>query len=379
MNSSGKTGWESPSNIALVKYWGKDPGQIPMNPSLSFVLKESVVRMVLEYTFSSSDAVALKAFTLNGNPNLAFMKRISEFLNTLDPFFPFLRGMDISISSESTFPHSAGIASSAAAFSALALNLCSMEQEVTHSIDIDCLGISNVSERLSAFKSDSILDGHFPGDFEYEKFALKASFIARLGSGSACRSLQHGFVAWGNTPLMEASDDRYAIKVSRKDVSPVFNSLQDAVLIINDGIKEVSSSAGHALMQHHAYRQSRVAQANENMNQLLKALKTGDEILFFDVIENEALSLHSLMMSSSPGYILMKPASINALERIMNFRRESGLRMGFTMDAGPNIHLIYFYRDADKIKNFINEELVSLCSTRRWIDDGMGSGPVKIL
>ena len=120
----------------MVKYWGKQPNQIPMNASLSFVLKESVVRMSLDYASNDIDASRLTHFTLNGTPNSGFQSRISSFIHTLIPYFPFLRGMDPSISSESTFPHSAGIASSAAAFSALALNLCSIEKEVTGVIDI---------------------------------------------------------------------------------------------------------------------------------------------------------------------------------------------------------------------------------------------------
>ena len=379
MNNNGKVGWESPANIALVKYWGKQPNQIPMNASLSFVLKESVVRMSLDYASNDIDASRLTHFTLNGTPNSGFQSRISSFIHTLIPYFPFLRGMDLSISSESTFPHSAGIASSAAAFSALALNLCSIEKEVTGVIDIGCLGISTDTDWLSTFNRGMISGNNSLGELDYASFILKASFIARLGSGSACRSLQDGFVAWGSSSALPGSDDRYAIKVADQYVSPVFGSLRDAVLIIDDTVKKVSSSAGHALMHHHAYRQSRIDQAGNNMELLLTSLQSGDEDLFFSVIENEALSLHSLMMSSNPGYILMKPASILALEKIIEFRSHSGIHLGFTMDAGPNIHLIYFERDSGIVKEFIHDTLARFCVDNRWIDDGMGKGPVHTM
>ncbi len=379
MNRSGQVGWESPANIALVKYWGKRPGQLPMNPSLSFVLKESVVRMNVEYTFRDKGATGLRAFTLNGSPNPGFQKRIGAFIDTLSSYFPFLHGMHLSISSESTFPHSAGIASSAAAFSALALNLCSIEREVTGTIDIDCLDVSLDRALLDSFNTGRSHSLDTIGELNDAGFILKASYIARLGSGSACRSLQNGFVAWGNSTLLEGSDDRYAIRVGGDHVDPVFNTLRDAVLIIDDTVKMVSSSAGHALMNHHAYRQSRILQAVNNLEQLLWSLKIGDEPLFFSVIENEALSLHSLMMSSNPGYILMKPQSIEALERISAFRNHYGINIGFTMDAGPNIHLIYFERDSHIVKEFIRKELAKCCLDNRWIDDGMGKGPVQTL
>ena len=379
MSSIGKVGWESPANIALVKYWGKQPNQIPMNPSLSFVLNESVVRMNVDYAANDKGFTSLNHFTLNGKPNTGFQNRIGTFINTLTPYFSFLRGMDLSISSESTFPHSAGIASSAAAFSAMALNLCSIEREVTGTIDIDSLELSMDKALMGIFNTARNTDKDPVGELDDGGFFLKASFIARLGSGSACRSLQDGFVAWGNSTLLAGSDDRYAIRVDDDHVNPVFNSLRDAVLIIDDTVKKVSSSAGHALMHHHAYRQSRIAQAGNNLEQLLLSLKTGDESLFFSVIENEALSLHSLMMSSNPGYILMKPGSIEALDKISAFRSHHGINMGFTMDAGPNIHLIYFERDSHMVKKFIKEELAMCCVDNRWIDDGMGKGPVQTI
>lgn len=378
MRINGHVGWESPANIALVKYWGKHPNQIPMNASVSFVLKQSVVRMSLDYASNETDAGRLTHFTLNGKPNAGFQNRIGAFIKTLVPYFPFLVGMDLSIASESTFPHSAGIASSAAAFSALALNLCSIEKQLTGAINTDCLGISRDSDWVNVFNRGKDAGNEFSGDREDAGFILKASFIARLGSGSACRSLQDGFVAWGNSAALPGSDDRYAIRVENQYVSPVFNSLRDAVLIIDDTVKKVSSSAGHALMHHHAYRQGRIEQAGNNMQLLLTSLQSGDEASFFNVIENEALSLHSLMMSSNPGYILMKPASILALEKIIEFRSQSGIRLGFTMDAGPNIHLIYFERDSELVKEFIRNTLSRFCVGNRWIDDAMGGGPVQL-
>lgn len=370
---SGMVAWESPANIALVKYWGKYPVQMPMNPSISFVLQESVVRLRLAFSDTGGKHSGVHAFLLNGQPNNAFRDRIAGFLESLHPVFPFLGVMRLSISSESTFPHSAGIASSAAAFSALSLCLCEMERmagitdaEKTNPVDRRHEAGEPTNLPGEAWRKSLLAD---PG------FIRKASHIARLGSGSACRSLQDGFVVWGKTSLLDQSHDEYALRVDDEVVAPVFYTLRDAVLIVDDTTKKVSSSAGHALMHTHAYRHARKEQVDGNLGLLLKALKEGDEDVFFRVLENEALSLHSLMMSSNPGYILLKPNTIRLLDMIRDFREQHGVKLGFTMDAGPNIHLLYLERDKQVVHDWINSQLLPLCKNQTWIDDAMGKGP----
>lgn len=360
--TTGQVSWQSPANIALVKYWGKYPGQLPMNSSLSFSLKESLVRVYINYKPSVGSQAGLQQFVFNGLPNDDFRLRIARYLTDLEVHFPFLRQLALFIATESTFPHSAGIASSAAAFSALALCLCELEAKLAgHPLAVNTKGYT----------------GKYPADFG-EAFVQKASFIARLGSGSACRSVEGGFVCWGEDEKIVGSSDEYAVGLADSAVNPKFLTLRDAVLIVDDKIKKVSSSQGHALMATHPFRETRIEQAGANMDALLKALQAGDEAAFFRVIENEALSLHSLMMSSDPGYILMKPNTIALLEKIVEYRTWSDVNIGFTMDAGPNIHLIYFTRDYAKVKALIEQELAPLCSGKRWIDDSMGNGPEKI-
>ena len=377
-------GWESPANIALVKYWGKYPIQKPMNPSVSFVLSRSVVRLVIGFGIAGRSGSGLHHFTLNGQPNEGFRKRLAGFIESLIPSFPFLRGMALSISSESTFPHSAGIASSAAAFSALALCICEMQERVKTRSDHESSPGSGPTDAAAMTPDalDVINDAVKPihtnrrnALLQDADFIRSASNIARLGSGSACRSLQDGFVVWGKTPLLGSASDDYGVRVDNENVANQFNALRDAVLIVDDTTKKVSSSAGHALMHGHAYRENRVAQANGNLSSILNAIRTGDEELFFNILENEALSLHSLMMSSNPGYILMRPNTITLLEKIRDFREQNKVSLGFTMDAGPNIHLIYFERDRQTVHAWISSELAPLCKDKIWIDDAMGRGP----
>jgi len=344
---SGQVFWESPANIALVKYWGKLQGQIPMNPSLSFTLRESVVRIAMHYEKVGRGAGGLRTFRLNGQLNEKFQLRIGKYIESMKAHFAFLDNTALDIESKSTFPHSAGIASSAAAFSALAMALGSIENE---------------------------LAGR---EGKGSDFLQKASFAARLGSGSACRSVYGGFTVWGKSQHLEESSDDYAIKLHDADVHPVFRNLHDAVLIVDDTEKKVSSTAGHALMNGHDFRESRIAQAENNLGTMLQALKTGDEKIFVDIVENEALTLHGLMMSSRPGYILIKPGTIILIEKIRNFREKNNINLCFTLDAGPNIHLIYMDKDAEKVRSFIRQELLPLCKNGHWVDDGVGSGPIQ--
>lgn len=339
--------WQSPSNIALVKYWGKHGRQLPANPSLSLTLSNSVTRMEMIAMPTSKGQGKLESFYFEGQLNPGFAARFGTIIQSLHPEFPFLADFDLRIDSSNTFPHSAGIASSASGFSALALCLTSLAKHVMN---------DEISE---------------------EEFLQKASFISRLGSGSACRSIYRGFTTWGKTPEYSGSDDHYAIPIN-DSIHPVFSDLKDAVLLISSRPKAVSSSQGHSLMNDHPYRQARINQANGNMHLLAGALLKGDWNSFIEVAESEAMSLHALMMSSSPGFILMEPSTIEVIRRIRDYRRQSTKPLCFTLDAGPNVHLIYRRGDKIEITAFITAELIPLCESGAWIDDGAGTGPKRL-
>jgi len=344
--NTGEVQWQSPANIALIKYWGKYPEQLPMNPSLSFVLDKSVVRIRIIYEIKDSKPFKLLDFRLNGKEDNTFANRIGDYINKLTPYFPFLNHAHFKIFSESTFPHSAGIASSAAAFSALALCICSID--------------------------DEIHEKRTPG----AAFYAKASFMARLGSGSACRSLYDGMVIWGKTHLFPETSDEYAWQLPADVVHESFRHMQDTILIADSQTKKVSSSAGHALMDTHPYRDQRKRQAANNLEKMTRAIKEGDWTTFGEIMENEALSLHGLMMSSSPGYILMHPNTLIMIDKIRAFREATGVPVYFTLDAGPNIHMIYPSSKSPQVHNFVKSDLAPLCEGNRWIDDAIGSGPM---
>jgi diphosphomevalonate decarboxylase len=213
---------------------------------------------------------------------------------------------------------------------------------------------------------------------EEKELYEKASFIARLGSGSAARSVYPGFVVWGKDKALNYSSDEVAIPITGK-VHQGFENLYDSILITSSAKKQVSSSAGHGSMKNHPYANARYRQAGENLLKLMAAMENGNENEFIEVIENEALSLHALMMSSNPGFTLFNKNSWEIINRVINFRTQNNRMLTFTLDAGPNVHLIYKSKDKTEITNFIASELVQFSENGYWIDDEMGTGPEKLL
>jgi diphosphomevalonate decarboxylase len=347
MNMHNKIRWTSPSNIAIVKYWGKKGMQIPMNPSLSFTLSECKTDTSIEWLEEQNKAHCKVEFYYNGNPKPEFEEKINKYISLLESDMPWLQTLHLKINSLNTFPHSAGIASSASAMSALALCLVTHEQEILHQRAFD----------------DSLLK--------------KASFVARLGSGSAARSVYPMASVWGLTEQIPGSSDEFAIPFG-DEIHPVFQNLEDCIFIVNQNEKSVSSRAGHKLMEQHPFRESRIHQANTNLRYLIQALKGGDWLNFASVCEEEALSLHGLMMTSNPGYILLEPESLFIISELKKFRSESKLPVTFTIDAGPNIHLLYPENIKEEVKSWIQKELPVYWNERKLIFDRIGNGPERI-
>ena len=169
----------------------------------------------------------------------------------------------------------------------------------------------------------------------------KASFLARLGSGSASRSINGPITVWGATDSVEESSDFFAVPLSESDYNPIFNTYCDAILLIDQGQKKVSSTQGHQLMENHPFGVARFKQAFQNMEKLIKILEEGDLDAFITIVETEALTLHALMMTGSPNYILMHSNTIEVIQNVWNFRQETKLPVCFTLDAGANVHLLY--------------------------------------
>lgn len=345
----GEVAWRSPSNLAIIKYWGKHGLQLPRNPSISFTLDSAYTDTKLEYQPRKGvdhQRIELDFFFDNA-PNPAFAAKVQKFLEGVADIFPFLRQLKLVIRSTNSFPHSSGIASSASSMSALALCLCSLEDALFNTLNDD------------------------------EGFRRKASYVARLGSGSACRSIFAGLAEWGEIGEIEGASDLYAIPFE-EEVHEVFQSYNDAILIVSKGEKSVSSRAGHALMDNNPYADSRYQQARQRLRNLLGPLRTGNVEEFGNILESEAMTLHALMMASSPPYILIKPNTLLLIDKVRAFRESTGQPLYFSLDAGPNLHLLYPEVIKASVEEFIKNELLSYCESGQWIADRVGKGPLQL-
>lgn len=338
--------WSAPSNIALVKYWGKKENQIPANPSVSFTLNNCKTVTKLSFEKKQNTDGFSFALLFEGQPKESFRPKIEKFFERVAVYLPFLKDYHFTIDTHNTFPHSSGIASSASGMAALAMNLMSLEKELNPAM----------------------------GD---DYFYQKASFLARLGSGSACRSVKGNIVVWGNHNEISGSSDLYGVPF-KENVHEVFKDYQDTILLVDKGEKQVSSTVGHNLMNGHPYAHQRFEQAHTNLSGIKKALKTGDLENFIKIVESEALTLHAMMMASMPYFILMKPNTLEIINRIWMYRQETNIPVCFTLDAGANVHVLYPEKDKVKVLEFIKNELVAWCQNSQYICDEIGNGAVKL-
>jgi diphosphomevalonate decarboxylase len=337
--------WTSPSNIALVKYWGKKDNQIPQNSSISFTLSASVTKMIVKVVLKENtpkDMIVLN-FKFEGSENHKFSNKLNAFLESQLLNFPWILAFNFFVESENTFPHSSGIASSASSMSAFALCLMTLNEKIT---------------------------GH---KLSQNDFYIESSKLARLGSGSACRSLYPYLTSWGEVNFNKESSNEFASPYDSDLFHPLFKNFKDTIVIVDGNEKSLSSRAGHSLMDQHPFREQRYFRANENSQLLFNAMVEGDIDTFIQIVEEEALMLHALLMTSKPSTILLKPNSLYIIEELKKFRTESNIPLCFTIDAGPNVHILYPASYGVEIQHWLEKSL----SQFRFIHDSVGNGPIN--
>ena len=205
----------------------------------------------------------------------------------------------------------------------------------------------------------------------------RASYLSRLASGSACRSVYSKLAMWGAHEKQKGSSDLFAIPMDHI-MADVFESYHDDILIVSADEKSVSSSAGHQLMETNPYAATRFQQAAENTTEIIEHIKNGDLTSFIRIVESEALTLHALMMTGDPAFILMKPNTLKVIEAIRAFREETGTPICFTLDAGPNVHILYPDEHAEACQSFIEGHLFPYAHKGRIILDKVGTGPARL-
>ena len=345
--NNGSFQWSAPSNIALVKYWGKKDHQIPANPSISFTLNACKTITKLDFSVKQNNDNFSFDLLFEGKPKEDFKPKIQKFFERIAVYCPYLNNFHFTIDTQNTFPHSSGIASSASGMAALAMNIMSLEKA---------------------------LNPEMTNDY----FHQKASFLARLGSGSACRSVKGNIVVWGKHAEISGSTDLFGVEFS-SEVHSNFKNYQDTILLVDKGEKQVSSTVGHDLMHNHPFAEQRFAQAHHNLSAIKSVLENGNLEEFIKIVESEALTLHAMMMTSMPYFILMKPNTLEIINKIWKFRSETKIPVCFTLDAGANVHVLYPENVRVETLQFIKDELVGYCQNGQYICDEIGFGSQSLI
>lgn len=292
-------------NIAFIKYWGNtnEELRLPVNGSISMNMDglATITKVVFDPS-ASEDQLLINGNEVKGQG----LARVSTVLDAI-------RGVaDVpykaSVSSENNFPSGAGIASSASAFGALA---CAA---------VKALDLELSVERISRF--------------------------ARLGSGSASRSVPDGFVEWFAGDSDQAS---FATSIA----PPEHWELSDCVVILSEGHKKIGSTEGHKLAPSSPFQSVRVLDATRRIDQCREAIHKRDFEQLAHVIQQDSDMMHAVMMTSDPALFYWRPETLRVMNLTRTLRSE-GLPVAYTIDAGPNVHLICESKDADEVSKIFS-------------------------
>jgi diphosphomevalonate decarboxylase len=296
------------ANIALVKYWGNrdDDLRLPANGSLSMNLAglETITTVELVPELKEDE------FYLNGEPGTGpARERVSAHLDRLRQ----KAGLSLRarVESRNNFPMGVGIASSASAYAALTL------------AGARAAALSLSERELSAF--------------------------ARLGSGSACRSIPAGFVEW---QASESPEDSYAFSIA----PPSHWALADVIAVVSQVHKAVSSTAGHALAKTSPLHAALVASAPERLQRCREALLARRMADLADVVEADSNLMHAVMMTSTPPLFYWEAGTLEVMKAVRAWRA-SGLPVCYTVDAGPNVHCLCLAEAAPEVERRLRAEL----------------------
>jgi diphosphomevalonate decarboxylase len=290
-------------NIAFIKYWGNrdDALRLPANSSLSMNLDG----LETETTVVWDDAFDHDALVLNGQADTGdALTRVTRHLDAIRHYVDVPPNVRARVDSANNFPTGVGIASSASSFAALTVAA------------VAAAGVTLTERELTS--------------------------LARLGSGSASRSIPTGFVLWH---AGERHEDSFAESIAPPD----HWDLVDVIAVVSKRHKAVGSTAGHATAWTSELQDARVASADERLSMCRTALLERDFGTFAEVVERDSNVMHAVMMTSRPPLFYWQPASLAIMQQVRQWR-EDGLRVCYTLDAGPNVHCICVREDAGQVR-----------------------------
>ncbi len=313
------------ANIAFNKYWGdRDASlRLPANGSISMNLDGLYTRTQVKFEPElESDRLLVNQQEVNG-PGLTRAVSLLDWVRRCSGInTPAL------VTSENNFPMGAGIASSASAFAALALAASA------------AAGLELPERELSR--------------------------LARLGSGSACRSVPGGFVEW-----LPGEDDlsSYAVSIAPPD----HWDLVDCVAIISQEHKKTGSTEGHFLANTSPLQPARVADAPRRLDICRQAVVKRDFEALAWIVEQDCNLMHAVMLTSNPQLLYWQPGTLAVMHAVHHWRRQN-LPVCYTIDAGPNVHVICERWAVDTITSFLG----AVPGVTRVLVAGPG-GPVRLV
>jgi diphosphomevalonate decarboxylase len=285
----------APANIAFIKFWGKKDAalRLPHNSSISMNLSGCMTTTTVEFSPDYKQDAVTKGFDT---------KRVIEHIDRLRE----LAGVQYKahVETKNSFPSSAGIASSASGFAALTVAASA------------ALGLKLSEKELTA--------------------------CARLGSGSSCRSVPDGFVKWKET---------FAYSL----YPPDYWDLRDILVIIDTKAKKVPTSEGHEHAKTSPYFEKRLDALPARVARCERALKNKDIRLLGEVIEEDCLDMHRVMQTQNPPLYYWNDETMKIMHTVQNWRTQ-GILAYYTIDAGPNVHIICEADNVDKVVKFVGRE-----------------------
>lgn len=295
----------APSNIAFIKYWGKKDEnlRLPANGSISMNLSGLTSTTTVEFAQTQNkDRVVI-----DGQTNTDETKRVIDHLDRIRKMAGITH--KAKVVSRNNFPSSTGLSSSASGFAALTL-------------------AATTAAGLNILEKD-------------------LSILARLASGSACRSIPSGFVEW-----LAGKDNATSYAVS---IYPPHSwDIVDVVAVVSYKKKEIPTTVGQKSASSSPFFQTRILHIQDKIRKIKNFIKEKNFLKFGEMVEEEALELHAVMLTSKPPLFYLQPETVSIMHKVRKLR-EDGLPVYFTVNTGQDIHLICEKKNADKLEVFLRK------------------------
>ena len=319
-----KATFKASSDIALVKYWGKKDEELrlPENGSVSINLEGLNTTTTVEF-----DKEYIKdEVVIEGESNRSEVGRVVEHLDRIRELAE--TNLKARVVSTNSFPKGTGLSSSGSGLSALTM-------AGAKALDLD------LTEK-------------------------ELSILARKGSGTACRCVCGGFVEWRDGDKSEDSYSETIFPSSHWDI-------RDVVVVVDEGMKKVSSTEGHTTAQSSILFRERQKRIGKKIEDLKGYIQNKDFSGFGELVEREALEFHSVLLTSEPPLVAWYPGTLEVIHAVHELR-DKGVECYFTINTGFNVHVLTLPTYEDQVR----DKMEQLSLVKKVIQTKVGDGPKEL-